>query len=207
MRTKGVRPLTAHRAHVVVIGGGYSGALAANRLQQNADIDITVINARPVFVERIRLHQLVAGSGDATIDLAGMLGENVRLIVDTAERIDVDRRIVELASGNTVPYDCVIYAVGSTGSVPASIPGAREILLPHRGTRTGPTVARCGGQAATGCLCLCCRRRPHRHRSSVGVGRTTAHNKCHAVVRRRPGTVYRREGPSLGPASAVAAGS
>jgi NADH:quinone reductase (non-electrogenic) len=130
MRTNGVRPLTAHRAHVVVIGGGYSGALAANRLQQNADIDITVINARPVFVERIRLHQLVAGSGDATIDLAGMLGENVRLIVDTAERIDVGRRIVELASGNTVPYDYVIYAVGSTGSVPASIPGAREFSYP-----------------------------------------------------------------------------
>jgi NADH:ubiquinone reductase (H+-translocating) len=130
MRANGVRPLAVHRPHVVVIGGGYAGALAANRMQQNGDIDITVINARPTFVERIRLHQMVAGSGDATSDLAGMLGQNVRLVVDIAERIDIDRRIVELASGNTLPYDYVIYAVGSTGSVPASVPGAREFAYP-----------------------------------------------------------------------------
>jgi NADH dehydrogenase len=130
MKTNTVRPFTARRPHVVVVGGGYAGTLAANRLQQSSDIDITVINGRPTFVERIRLHQLVAGSGEATIDLADMLGKNVRLIVDTAERIDVTGRTVELASGDAVPYDYLIYAVGSTGAVPASIPGARQFAYP-----------------------------------------------------------------------------
>jgi NADH dehydrogenase len=58
-----------------VIGGGYAGAPAANRLQQNRDIHITIVNPRTVFVERVRLHELVARSGNATVDLAGLLGQ------------------------------------------------------------------------------------------------------------------------------------
>lgn len=118
------------RVRVVVLGGGYAGALAANRLQQNPSIDISVINPRPEFVERVRLHELVAGSGEATVDLAGLLGARVRLIVDTAERVDAPRQVVELQSGANVPYDYLIYAVGSTGTVPASVPGAMEFSYP-----------------------------------------------------------------------------
>ena len=50
--------MTAQRTHIVVIGGGYAGTLAANHLRLRADLDITVVNPRPVFVERIRLHQI-----------------------------------------------------------------------------------------------------------------------------------------------------
>ena len=50
---------------VVVIGGGYAGVLAANRLQRPG-LNVTLINPRPRFVERIRLHQLVAGNHAAT---------------------------------------------------------------------------------------------------------------------------------------------
>ena len=130
MITDTTQPLSTGKFRLVVIGGGYSGALAANRLQQRSDIDITVINARPMFVERIRLHEMVAGSGEATRDLAAMLGKNVRLIVGKAERIDVSRRTVELPSGDAVPYDYLIYAVGSTAAVPSSIPGASEFAYP-----------------------------------------------------------------------------
>ncbi len=53
--------MTGHKKthRVVVIGGGYAGTLAANRLQQNTDVDITLVNPRPQFVQRLRLHQLV----------------------------------------------------------------------------------------------------------------------------------------------------
>ena len=60
---------------VVVIGGGYSGILAANHLRMRGDVDITLVNPRPKFVERIRLHQLVAGNYDATVDYGTLLGE------------------------------------------------------------------------------------------------------------------------------------
>ena len=53
------------KTHVVVLGGGYAGTLAANHLRLDPNIDITLVNPRPVFVERIRLHQLVANSGTA----------------------------------------------------------------------------------------------------------------------------------------------
>lgn len=114
------------RTHVVVVGGGYAGTLAANHLRQNPDVDITVVNSRPVFVERIRLHQLVADTGAATADYATLLGDGIRLIVDTVDRIDATDRRILLGSGREVDYDYLIYAVGSTGAMPFTVPGAGE---------------------------------------------------------------------------------
>ncbi|WP_371573108.1 NAD(P)/FAD-dependent oxidoreductase [Streptomyces sp. NBC_01314] len=115
---------------VVVIGGGYAGTLAANRLRMRADVDITLINPRPKFVERIRLHQFVARTGDATIDYGTLLGQGIELLVDSATRIDSAARTVQLASGRTLDYDYVIYAVGSTAATLSSVPGAVEFALP-----------------------------------------------------------------------------
>ncbi|WP_006245398.1 NAD(P)/FAD-dependent oxidoreductase [Mycolicibacterium tusciae] len=127
--------MTGHNTpkKVVVIGGGYSGILAANHLRMRGDRnvpEITVVNPRPKFVERIRLHQFVAGNYDATVDYGTLLGEGIKLVVDTATRIDTANRTVELASGTALAYDYVIYAVGSTGVVPESVPGAAEFAYP-----------------------------------------------------------------------------
>src|ERR1700754_203531 len=111
--------------HVVVIGGGYAGTLAANRLRQQQDIEITLVNPRPVFVERIRLHQLVADTGAATAEYATLLGDGIELVVDAVERIDAAARRLVLTSGTALDYDYLIYAVGSTGAVPATL-GAAE---------------------------------------------------------------------------------
>jgi NADH dehydrogenase len=114
---------------VVVIGGGYAGTLAANRLRMRGDVDITLVNPRPRFVDRIRLHQFVAGTGEAVVDYGSLLGDGVRLVVDSATRINTTDRTVELASGRTLDYDHVIYAVGSTGAMPSSVPGAAEFAF------------------------------------------------------------------------------
>lgn len=122
--------MTDQRTHIVVIGGGYAGTLAANHLRLRADVDITLVNPRPVFVERIRLHQLAAGSGTAAVDYGSLLGEGIRLVVDSAERINCADRQIELASSFVLDYDYLIYAVGSTGVVPAAVPGAVEFAYP-----------------------------------------------------------------------------
>ncbi|GAB2653874.1 NAD(P)/FAD-dependent oxidoreductase [Kribbella swartbergensis] len=114
---------------VIVIGGGYAGVMAANRLTQRDDVKVTLINPRPAFVERIRLHQLVGGSDDAVVDYKEVLADGVRLVVDTVTRIDAPGRKVELATGATAGYDYLVYAVGSRSAEP-SVPGAAEFAYP-----------------------------------------------------------------------------
>ena len=125
MTDMNAHPRITHSISVVVIGGGYAGAVAANRLQQRRDVTVSLVNPRPHFVERIRLHQLVADSGSATVDYADMLHPTVHLVVDTATEIDANSRTVRLASGSGLRYDYLIYAVGSTSARP-TVPGAHE---------------------------------------------------------------------------------
>ncbi|PJF21090.1 MAG: FAD-dependent oxidoreductase, partial [Phototrophicales bacterium] len=52
--------------HVLILGGGYAGMMAALRLTAKLrahkdDIHITLINASDTFTERIRLHQAAVG--------------------------------------------------------------------------------------------------------------------------------------------------
>ncbi|PZG92648.1 FAD-dependent oxidoreductase [Streptomyces sp. NTH33] len=115
--------------HVVVIGGGYAGVMAANRLTLRDDVTVTLINPRPDFVHRVRLHQLVGGSDDAVVSYQHVLAEGVRLVVDTVTRIDAAERRVTPAAGGTLDYDYMIYAVGS-GSAEPSVPGAAEFAYP-----------------------------------------------------------------------------
>nr|WP_225995040.1 FAD-dependent oxidoreductase [Streptomyces arboris] len=111
--------------HVVVIGGGYAGVMAANRLTQRDDMAVTLINPRPDFVHRLRLHQVVGGSDDAVVAYQDVLAEGVLIVVDTVTRIDAAGRSVTLAVGGTLDYDFLIYAEGSSSADP-SVPGAAE---------------------------------------------------------------------------------
>jgi len=47
-----------------------------------------LINPRASFVERMRLHQLAAGSDDAVVDYRDVLAKSIRLVVDTVTRIN-----------------------------------------------------------------------------------------------------------------------
>lgn len=114
---------------IVVLGGGYAGTLAANRCSADPDIDVTLVNPRADFVERIRLHQWIAGSGDAFGDHGRLLAPRVARRVDSAVRIRANERRVDLASGDALHYDYLVYAVGSTARVPA-IPGVTDHAYP-----------------------------------------------------------------------------
>ncbi|RAY11288.1 FAD-dependent oxidoreductase [Actinomadura craniellae] len=117
--------MSGNNVEVVVVGGGYGGVMAANRLARHDGVSVTLVNPRPDFVERIRLHQFVTGSDDAVESFGSLLGGNVRLVVDTATRIDAAGRRVSLAGGGTVSYDYLVYAVGS-GAADPGVPGAAE---------------------------------------------------------------------------------
>lgn len=172
---------------VVVIGGGYAGTVAANRLQQRRDVTVSLVNPRPQFVERIRLHQLVADTASATVDYADVLHPDVHLVVDTAVEIDAASATVRLASGSRLRYDYLIYAVGSTGATPG-VPGAAEYAwqisdLEHA-RRLRDRVANLHPNAP---VCV------------VGGGLTGIETAAELAEQRPGGTVTLISGPTLGP--------
>jgi NADH dehydrogenase len=80
--------------------------------RSSVDLAVTLVNPRSEFVERIRLHQYVAGNHHAVTDLRLVVPESTKLLIGTADRIDPDNGRIHLAD-TTVEYDHLIYAVGS----------------------------------------------------------------------------------------------
>lgn len=112
--------------HVVIIGAGYAGVMAAKRLLRGSSgISVTIVNPRNCFVQRIRLHQMVAGDYDATVSLARALPQRATLVVATVADIDAATKHLVLDGGRTLHYDYLVYAVGSRQSRSA-IAGATE---------------------------------------------------------------------------------
>ncbi|GGU84404.1 dehydrogenase [Streptomyces albospinus] len=103
-------------ARVVVVGAGYAGVMAANRLAavNRSDVRVTVVNPRPEFVERVRLHEHAAGVANAVRPLSGLLHRDVRLRVATVDAIA--ERSVLLDDGGALDFDHLLYAVGSTAA-------------------------------------------------------------------------------------------
>ncbi|MGK5496610.1 NAD(P)/FAD-dependent oxidoreductase [Streptomyces sp. URMC 125] len=118
---------------IIVLGAGYTGAFAAGRLARRLhrdDVAITLVNAGPGFVERVRLHQLAAGRELRPRPLAEMFaGTGVGLRIAGVTGIDVDRRTVAVtgADGGTeeLEYDTLVYALGS-GWDDQGVPGVAE---------------------------------------------------------------------------------
>jgi NADH dehydrogenase len=110
---------------VLIVGAGYAGVAAAKRLARG-DARVTVLNPRAEFVERIRLHQLMAGNRAASLPLRELLPAGTDLVLGAAEAIDAGRRTVRITGGGPeLDYDYLIYAVGSRCRTDL-IPGAAE---------------------------------------------------------------------------------
>lgn len=141
---------------IVVLGAGYAGTMAAGRLARRLrreDVTITLVNAHPDFVERVRLHQLATGQDLKPRPLSQMLkGTGVDLRIAQVTAVDVDRKTVTL-TGSELPYDTLVYALGS-GWNPQGVPGtdehAYEIASRPGALRLRDRLARLGaGQTVT----------------------------------------------------------
>ncbi|MFI2641458.1 NAD(P)/FAD-dependent oxidoreductase [Streptomyces sp. NPDC018610] len=129
---------------IIVLGAGYTGAVAAGRLAKRLhreDVAITLVNAEPDFVERVRLHQLATGQDLRPRPFDEMFaGTGVALRIAKVTGIDADRRTVTVtataqkpATGEPVEepateelaYDTLVYALGS-GWDGQGVPGAAE---------------------------------------------------------------------------------
>ncbi|URN11158.1 FAD-dependent oxidoreductase [Streptomyces radiopugnans] len=118
---------------IIVLGAGYTGAAAVTRLARRLhrdDVAITLVNADPDFVERVRLHQLAVGRELRPRPLDAMLaGTGVELRTARVTGVDADRRTVAVTdtAGDVreLEYDTLVYALGS-GWNDQGVPGAAE---------------------------------------------------------------------------------
>ncbi|UYQ66140.1 NAD(P)/FAD-dependent oxidoreductase [Streptomyces peucetius] len=117
---------------IVVLGAGYAGAFAAGNLARRlspADIEITVVNAVPDFVERMRLHQVAIGQDVAVRKLTDVFaGTGVRLRLARVTGVHPERRTVAVTGGDgdgELAYDTLLYALGSSVAH-HGVPGVAE---------------------------------------------------------------------------------
>ncbi|MFI8994638.1 NAD(P)/FAD-dependent oxidoreductase [Streptomyces sp. NPDC053542] len=136
---------------VVVVGAGYAGVIAANRVAGKVKAaEITVVNPRSEFVERVRLHEQVAGTGEAATPLASMLRDGIDTRVGAVEKIG-DGQVALDDGGARVDFDYLVLAVGSTvaplaGAVPVGTwEGAEEARGALAGLGGGRVVTVVGG--------------------------------------------------------------
>lgn len=123
---------TIQQHRVVVIGAGYTGATAAGRLARRLrgeDVSITLVNAEPDFVERVRMHQLAVGQSLRPRPFDVMFaGTGVELRLGRVTGIDVDRGTVTVTGADgpsDLEYDTLVYALGSAWN-PQGVPGTAE---------------------------------------------------------------------------------
>jgi NADH dehydrogenase len=112
---------------VVIVGAGYAGLLCTFRLRRRCPpgCEITVVDRSDVFVERVRLHEFVAGAAPPTHELAPWLARRgVRFVRGSLEALDRRTRTITV-SGAVLPYDRLVLALGSRVD-DKSIEGARE---------------------------------------------------------------------------------
>jgi NADH dehydrogenase FAD-containing subunit len=118
--------------HIIIIGAGYSGALAAGRLGKRLrreEVAITLVNTEPDFVERVRMHQVAVGQDLKLRPLSEMFaGTGVVLRLARVSSVDVDRKtvtVIDAKDPEQLAYDTLVYALGS-GWNAQEVPGTAE---------------------------------------------------------------------------------
>jgi NADH:ubiquinone reductase (H+-translocating) len=123
VRPPGPTPHVPAGRRVVVIGGGFGGVQAVNQLRRG-DVDVTLIDRRNFHLFQPLVYQVATGAlspGEIATPLRSVFkrARNVRVLLGEVDRIDLDRRVVEVhppmedVPSVEVPYDSLIVAAGS----------------------------------------------------------------------------------------------
>lgn len=157
------------QTRIVVVGAGYAGLLFTTRLAarvRGRDAQITLVNASPDFIERLRLHELATNHTLRERPIARTLrGTGVRFVQGRVTGMDPARRTIDVVEGQesrAIAYDYLVYALGSLTDR-SRVPGVAEHAytlapsgplsavalherLPELAVRDGQVVV-CGGGA------------------------------------------------------------
>ncbi len=105
---------------VVILGGGFGGLYAAQKLK-HAPVQVTVIDRRNFHLFQPLLYQVATGAlspGEISAPIRGILAKqkNTRVLLGDAADIDPVAKRISLKDGADVNYDSLILATGSQSS-------------------------------------------------------------------------------------------
>ena len=107
----------SHKARVIVIGGGYGGAIAAKYIKMaDPAIDVMLIEKDANYVSCPLSNEVLGG--DRTIDSitfnyqAMSANHNIKVVQDTVVEIDAAGHTVKGSSGNQYSYDKLVVSPG-----------------------------------------------------------------------------------------------
>ena len=111
---------SARRPRVVIIGGGFAG-LSAAKVLGDAPVDLTVIDVTNHHLFQPLLYQVATATlapSDITVPIRWVLRKhrNTTVLMATARRVDVARRVVVVDEGREIPYDYLVVATGARHS-------------------------------------------------------------------------------------------
>jgi NADH dehydrogenase len=105
--------MSTHR--IVIVGGGFGGVKAALELADDPRFHVTLISDNPEFGHHPTLYRTATGGRNliSSYPLSGIFADKpVKLITDTATSLDRTTRSIMLQTGEQVPYDGLILALG-----------------------------------------------------------------------------------------------
>ena len=110
----------AARHRVVILGGGFAGLNAAQKLKR-APVEVTLIDRRNFHLFQPLMYQVATGSlspGEIAAPLRGVLSrqKNAQVLLGEAVDIEPDAKRIILRDGAAFDYDSLIVATGSKTS-------------------------------------------------------------------------------------------
>ncbi|WP_141731370.1 NAD(P)/FAD-dependent oxidoreductase [Oligoflexus tunisiensis] len=131
------------KPQIVIAGGGYAGLFAAARLRKYSGMKVTLIDANEHFVQRVRLHEYLAGRSVERLAYRDLLEPHgMDFVQGRIQSIQPDQQTLVLDSpegSRILHYDWLLYALGSRTQRSQNIPG----LLEHAFTLdAGPALDR-----------------------------------------------------------------
>jgi sulfide dehydrogenase [flavocytochrome c] flavoprotein chain len=133
----GAPVLAQGRARILVIGGGFAGAICARELRRAIPrAAVTLVEANPIFTACPFSNSVIAGLrsiGEQRFGYDALRAEGIVVLHDQAKAIDPQRRLVSLSGDSVLGYDRLVAAPGIDirwDALPGYDESAGE-LMPH----------------------------------------------------------------------------
>lgn len=112
--------MSESRKKVAIIGGGFGGLRAAQRLA-GKNLDVTLIDRKNHHTFQPLLYQVataVLSPGQIAVPIRRILfrAKNIEVVLGSASEIDKEKKKVILEAGNTIDFDYLIVAAGARHS-------------------------------------------------------------------------------------------